>query len=1250
MPLASLRRALPAMLGLALSLASLAPSTALAAKPKVPEGFEAKLAAAVPAIEFPCQVATAPDGAFFVAEDPMDQVGPYEAFHGRVLRFKEIGAEPTVFADGFRAVQGMAWHDGSLYVCHMPFLTVCKDADGDGKAESKTILFKDLGPTDNRGLNDHIVSGLQFGMDGKLYISVGDKGVPLAHGIDGRTATIEGGGCLRCNPDGTGLEVYSTGTRNHLEVNLDALDNIFTYDNTDDGLGWWTRVTHHIDGGYYGYPYDYHPRPDRHLPRMAEYGGGSPCGAAFYKEDAWPEKYRGMGFWAEWGKGKVQAFKFERQGASFRVAETIDFAVKDDGLDFRPIDVAFSHDGKTLFVADWGTGGWGNAKEKIGRVWAITYTGKVETKLRRAEGDESLHHLEGSLMHPAFSERMKAQEDLIRLARKDAETLRLARMHLLANGPLPQPLTHPLIKRHLVWVINAVEGDRPSGRDALIGALRATDAEVRAQAARALGERGTKEAVAPLAKALRDDDPSVRLHALIALGRIGDPDAVPAIVPLTADSDPFLAFAARAALRRIGDWKTIGEAGLASADPRVRMAVLAAMESQYDLAAAGELIKHAMGPDHPPAERAKALFYLSQVHRKSKPWDGRWWGTRPADGKPRPKDIEWDGTRGILETVRAELSDPDPAVRIAAFDAVRTTNDRGSLPGLRERFSKDTDENIRRDIALILGEMGDVEALPLLTAALRDPKAAETVRDAALKAVEEIGSDSATSALLELLAKPDLAADRARRVIAALGRFKATAAVAPLVARLGDPSAPVRAASAEALGRIGKLDGVGPALRGKLDDLDLDVRKAAIQALGTLKDREAIPALILASGKADTRFEASLALTALPDIRSLQTYLHGLSDRNPDLRRASSLAVAAIRDQAAPVLSRLAERHELPAPALPELTKIYTGVQPIGQWQILGPFKIDGPPPFAVTAPVDLLRDYPGATDKAARWQLVKAVDDKGQVDLNQVYNGPPGDLQAFGYAEVNSPSARKADVVCGSDDTLTLWVNGKEVYDFADRRGFDPNAKRLQVDLTEGVNRIIARCGNRGGPWQFSVAVTVPAEYAFLKAAPSEAFDAESYRRFAMGRPGNPAKGRALFADLKGLACVKCHAVGGQGGAVGPDLSDIGARYPKDEIIQSILYPSARIFSGYEPNIVATTDGRTLTGIVKSDTAEALELVDAEARTIRIPRADIDARKVSDVSLMPTGLAEGLSRTDFADVIAYLETLKDKPPAAKKP
>ena len=355
-----------------------------AALPKVPDDFAVRLVAAVPAVQYPCQVATAPDGSLFVAEDPMDQVGPASKPIDRILLFKD-GKEPVVFADKLNAIFGMVWHDGALYVMNMPCLTVFRDRDGDGKAELRTELFTDLGvpagsPND---FNDHIVSGLKIGIDQYLYISVGDKGVPRATGPDGRTAQVKGGGVLRCRLDGTGLEVFSTGTRNHLEANLDDRDNLFTYDNTDDGLGWWTRVTHHIDGGYYGYPFDYHRRTDRMLPRMAEYGGGSPCGGLFYGEDAWPEKYRGLLFWAEWGQRVVRAIRFEPAGSTFKVAEKIDFVQHGDVDDFRPLDLALSYDGKTMFIADWSMGGWGNKTEKLGRVYAVTFKG---SRSRRGGG------------------------------------------------------------------------------------------------------------------------------------------------------------------------------------------------------------------------------------------------------------------------------------------------------------------------------------------------------------------------------------------------------------------------------------------------------------------------------------------------------------------------------------------------------------------------------------------------------------------------------------------------------------------------------------------------------------------------------------------------------------------------------------------------------------------------------------------------------------------------------------------------
>ena len=269
-------------------------------------------------------------------------------------------------------------------------------------------------------------------------------------------------------------------------------------------------------------------------------------------------------------------------------------------------------------------------------------------------------------------------------------------------------------------------------------------------------------------------------------------------------------------------------------------------------------------------------------------------------------------------------------------------------------------------------------------------------------------------------------------------------------------------------------------------------------------------------------------------------------------------------------------------------------------------------------------------------------MDRDGQIDLGRVYSDDD-DRAAYGYAEIKSPSERKAQMVVGSDDTLTVWVNGKQVYDFADRRGFAHDAGAIRGDAASRdqpalgslrqPGRAVAVRGRRDRPRPTT---------RFLKAPAERGFDPETYRAVALKGQGSAARGRQLFSDLKGLACVKCHAVGKEGGAVGPELSSVGAKYPRDELIASVLYPSAKISSGFEPTTFALADGRVLTGIVRSETTDAVEIQDSEAKLLRLAKDQIDERKRSDVSLMPNGLAQGLSPQDFADLIAYLETLKN--------
>ncbi len=968
---------------------------------------------------------------------------------------------------------------------------------------------------------------------------------------------------------------------------------------------------------------------------MAEYGGGSPCGAVFYKEDAWPDKYRGLGFWAEWGKGKVQAFRFDPAGSTFEVGEQIDFVVPQSGDNFHPIDLALSDDGQTLYVADWNMGGWGNKEEKVGRVFAVTYTGpQIKTRPRGSDSDPIAAQIR-QLDHPSFHERMRAQRVLIAQGREAIDAV---------HSSLFDETTPVLARRHLVWALDAIAGGTPEATLPLIDLLRSPEADLRAQSARALGERKAplEAAVEALMKRVKDPDPTVRLQAIIALGRIGDPQAVPAILPALAEPDVFLAFSARVALRRIGDWEAAAE-GLKAEEAAVRVGVLQAMEQQFHKKAVEHLIAYAFDDSKADDERAKALQFAASVHHKAKPWDGTWWGTRPTRGKPPAQVLDWEGTSAVLAAVRRGLADPEPAVRLAATRALRTTDDREALPTLAERFTTEPDPGVQTAVAEVLGQMQFQPALPVLVAALKDEQAPEPVREAALGAVEAIGTEAASEALLDLLGQADLPVTRQPRVIAALGQFEAKAAVPVIRGKLASDSAAVRAAAAEALGRIGQTDDVAPAVRKLLTDPDIDVRRAAIGAVAALKDREAVPALMTATEDDKTRYEAMTALADVSDVKALQIYLRGLTDVNPRLRQASERALQAIRDEAAPILDQLAERRELPPKVIAELHKVYAGFVPVTGWRVLGPVKFQAQPLIGPDGSIDLNVPQTGLEERPLTWKLVKPADDRGRIDLGRAIRG--NNRAAFGYAEINSPSDRRAQIAVGSDDTLTVWLNGQKVFHHGGDRGYAPDQNRFEVALKSGVNRLVIQCGNHGDGWQFSVAVSSPAEYAFLKMPAEGAFNPDEYLDFALKRSGDPDHGRTLFADLKGLACVKCHKVAGQGGSVGPDLSGIGAKYAPAEIAESVLYPSAKIFSGYEPVVVATDDGRILTGIVKSDDEKALVIQDAEDKTVNIPKDTIDEKRLSDVSLMPNGLAEGLSKEDFADLIAYLKTLQEAQP-----
>ncbi len=138
--------------------------------------------------------------------------------------------------------------------------------------------------------------------------------------------------------------------------------------------------------------------------------------------------------------------------------------------------------------------------------------------------------------------------------------------------------------------------------------------------------------------------------------------------------------------------------------------------------------------------------------------------------------------------------------------------------------------------------------------------------------------------------------------------------------------------------------------------------------------------------------------------------------------------------------------------------------------------------------------------------------------------------------------------------------------------------------------------------------------------------------------RDGNPARGEAIFRDTS-LNCLGCHAIGGAGGQVGPDLSSLGGSAPVDYVIDSLLTPDKAVKEGYHSTVVATDDGRVLSGIKIGQSATNLVLRDADGAEQAIPLASIEDQKPGG-SLMPPGLTDSLTHAEFVDLVRFLSEL----------
>lgn len=1228
--------------------------------PKTARGWTIQKVAGAPDILFPTASICAPDGTLYLGRDPMDMPGPPTEPIDSVVAFKD--GQVRVFAEKLWAVMGLEWADRTLYVVHPPFLSALRDTDGDGRADSRTDLMTGLGPKlpGFNGINDHVASGIRLGMDGFLYIAIGDKGIPKGVGSDGATVTLFGGGVIRIRPDGTGLEVVSSGERNPLTMALSATDDAFTYGNDDDSKRWPNSLTHHIVGGHYGYPYEFLDAPGRALPIMGGEIGGSGAQGVCYNEDGLPESYRGNLFVCDWGLQGVVRFAIEKNGGTFRIKNREVLVSRGDLRDFRPFSLAVLPDGSGFYLIDWAFNGWLADGPRTGRLFRLTYTGESRPPTTSRPTSDDPKTLINALDHPALSVRLRAQRQLIETLKKEAPGTSGAKPAVaeavVARLVEPRPRTGRL---HALWALDALGGAQASPVRTL---LADPDAEVRLQAARSVGIRREGAALPGLLPLLKDQDAAVRREAAIALGRLGDRSAGPALIAALGDPDTFVAWSVRHALRTLHAWD-VESLTAALIDPKRREDAIKLCDGSWDPIVV-EALTRAYRSTAPADLRAKLVATLAGLYRKYPEWTGQWFGTNPLAGQFPRKTLSWDPA--AMARVQTGLTlaarDPSASVRLQAIAGLIAVA-RPALPALREALGAERDPKNLEALVTGLGVLGDVLSARPLGAMLLDPKLPDSVRSAALDALGRLRGPDALRARLSLVYDTTAPASLVARALPSLGRDGVLPAN-DLGGFLEHAQPAVRVAALAAVSASRRVpDEVRTAILAKLDDPDPGVRRAAISAASKLNLRDAVPRILAAALKEETRTEATLALAAMPDPQALPVYLSALLDRNPEVRQSGELALMAVRDTVSADLEKAARSGRFSGPSATALERVLTRFRPVPDWKVIGPFPRTTAQVFLGERSIDFGRKHTGAEGRTIAWGDRKADPTTGRVVIDALkggagdrggfgydVNGSP-DLAAFGYAEIPSDAERDALMLVGSSGTIIVTLNERKVLEYQNfaGRAYAPDSEVVRIHLHKGTNRLLVMSRQGIGRWSFGVQVSEPSTVTVVTRGGKATASPEELRAFAMTHEGDARAGEAMFFDPKGIGCVKCHAAGGQGTAnIGPDLTGLALKYDRAEIIKSVLEPSARIATGYQPVLIATPDGKVLNGLVRAETDAYVELADAEARVTRVPKDQIEERRVGDVSVMPKGLVETLSVVEFADLISYLRSLKSAPvPAA---
>lgn len=637
-----------------------------------PEGFRATLFGKSPDLNYPVAIAAEPTGAIYVGIDEQGSLGTTPG-GGRVVRCVDRDQDGTM--DDFTVfcrvdhVRGVAYRGGKVWVSHPPFLSMFEDKDGDGVSDEQTQLVRGLttNMVNDRG-GDHTTNFVRLGIDGWLYIGDGDYGIPGAVALDGSSVTLRGGGILRVRPDGTELELFSSGLRNPFDMAIDPFLNMFTRDNTNDGGGWDTRVSQLFDSAEYGYPRLFANFSDEIMPTLGTYGGGGGTGGLYVEDPRWPEPLNRSLFTGDWGRSAVFHHPLQSRAATFEISQESFVGIpRATGMDLDALG--------NLYIASWWSG---EASVYVGP--HVGFVARVSPVPQSAPSPNDSSDGEATLRRFA-QVRDLAVAELIAMLREPQSVIRFhAQGELLRRGPSPESAqalhavvadpNFPMAGRvAALFAFKQLEGER--SHPELIRLLE--DDSIREFAIRALADRRsqmggvTAELLLPY---LRDPNPRVVAQTVIALGRIGDPVAADWLLPLaelgtTERPDaaapnppsviPHLAVQAIVRLQAT-------DACLAGLDRDCWRAALRALRQMHNSTAVNGLISR-LEEERDVERQTAILTTLIRLYQHETPYDGSWWGIRPDTTGPYYDPMTWSESDRIKTVVRAAIDFAAPPMR-----------------------------------------------------------------------------------------------------------------------------------------------------------------------------------------------------------------------------------------------------------------------------------------------------------------------------------------------------------------------------------------------------------------------------------------------------------------------------------------------------------------------------------------------------------------------------------------------------------